>query len=75
MAESYDYIGENAVYHSPDVKAGWQYIQGLGEEEQAALFDAAYHSSSGQAKFSDGHGGYFLLSWENGKSYRITPQE
>lgn len=73
MAESYDYVGENAVYHSPDVKAGWQYIQGLGEEEQAALFDKAYHYSP--AKFSDGHGGYFFLTCESGKSYRISLQE
>lgn len=73
MAESYDYIGENAIYHLPDVKTGWQYIQGLGEEKQVALFDKAYHH--GPAKFSDGRGGYFLLTWESGKSYRISLQE
>lgn len=73
MLEPYVYIGENAVYYSPEVNAGLWYLQGLDEAGAVALFDRAYHSSP--AKFSDGHGGYFLLTWERDKSYRITLQE
>ncbi len=73
MAEPYVYIGENAVYNPPEVKAGLWYLQGLGEEEAAGLFDKAY--KFGPAKFSDGHGHYFLLTYERSKSYRISLQE
>ncbi|MBI2640356.1 MAG: hypothetical protein HYW91_00505 [Candidatus Sungbacteria bacterium] len=73
MSESYIYIGGNALYYSPEVRAGLEYLRGLGEEEAAALFDKAYNF--GPAKFSDGHGRYFLLTYERDKSYRISLQE
>lgn len=72
MSEPYVYIGENAVYWSPETKAGLEYLQRLGEEETAALFDKAYRF--GPAKFSDGYGGYFFLTYASSKCYRISLQ-